>query len=269
MRQKEKKDVLIALMNNKEDFKIAHEESWYRIPVQSAPRIVRDKKLKYIAFYQTKIFGENAFKIEWHGEVKNISVVKRKKLFPNLEHDPKAENDYYKIEFDELQKLPSPIISRRHRRVPFITTTFKQFKSGKELNDVFKESAIEEKLWEEMKSKGINAERQYMIVKDENMFYLDFAIFTKERNIDVECDSDKYHTKKEDIKRDKQRNNILESLGWAVLRYTADDIENNLDKCILVVKETVGRYGGLQDASDKSKYRDLDEDNGNQLLLFD
>jgi len=54
-----------------------------------------------------------------------------------------------------------------------------------------------------------------------------------------------------------------------VLRYTEYDIENNLDKCILVVKETVSRHGGLQDPSDKSKYIDLDEDNGNQLLLFD
>lgn len=143
MKQKEKKDVLIALINNKEDFRIAHEEQWYRIPIQSAPLIVRDKKLKYIAFYQTKIFGEDAFKIEWYGKVKNISVVKRKELFPNLEYDPKAENEYYKIEFDELQKLPQPIISRLHRRVLFITTTFKQFESAKELNDVFKESAIE------------------------------------------------------------------------------------------------------------------------------
>lgn len=263
MKQKEKKDVLIALINNKEDFRIAHKERWYRIPVESAPRIVRDKKLKHIAFYQTKIFGENAFKIEWYGEVKNISVVKRKELFPNLGSDPKAEKEYYKIEFSKLRRLPQPIISRCHRRVLFIITTFKRFESAKELNDVFRENAIEEKLWEEMKSKGINAERQYMVVKDENMFYLDFAIFTKKRNNNIECDSDKYHTKIEDVKRDKQRNNILESLGWAVLRYTEDDIENNLGKCILVVKETVNRYGGLQDPSDKSKYRDLDEDNLN------
>ncbi|MGH7802177.1 MAG: hypothetical protein ACREOW_16385 [Thermodesulfobacteriota bacterium] len=143
MKQKEKKDVLIALINNKEDFRIAHKERWYRIPVQSAPLIVRDKKLKYIAFYQTKIFGEDAFKIEWYGKVRAISVVRRKELCPNFEHDSKAENEYYKIEFDELQKLSQPIISRRHRRVLFITTTFKRFESAKELNDVFKESAIE------------------------------------------------------------------------------------------------------------------------------
>ena len=142
MKQKEKKDVLIALINNKEDFKIAHGERWYRIPAQSAPRIIRDKKLKYIAFYQTKIFGENAFKIEWYGKVKNISVVKRKVLFPNLVSDPKAEKEYHKIEFSKLRRLPQPIISRRHRRVLFITTTYKRFESAKELNDVFKESAI-------------------------------------------------------------------------------------------------------------------------------
>ena len=58
---------------------------------------------------------------------KNISVVKRKVLSPNLMDDAKAENEYYKIEFNKLIKLPSPIISRRHRRVLFITTTFKRF----------------------------------------------------------------------------------------------------------------------------------------------
>ena len=101
------------------------------------------------------------------------------------------------------------------------------------------------------------------------MFYLDFAIFTKGRNIDVECDSDKYHTKKEDVKRDKQRNNILESLGWAVLRYTEDDIENNLDKCILEVKETVDSNGGIHYPPNKSKFRSLQNDEENQLPLLD
>jgi hypothetical protein len=142
---KQKKDVLIALINNKKDFSIAHEEHWYRIPVQSAPRIVVEKRLRYLAFYQTKVFGDDAFKVQWYGQVKNISVVKRKDLFPGLESDLKAEKEYYKIEFGELRRLPQPIVSPRHRRILFITTTLSRFESAKELKDVLKESSIEKK----------------------------------------------------------------------------------------------------------------------------
>jgi hypothetical protein len=143
---KQKKDLLIALLNNKDDYRIAHQEQWYRIPVEYAPLIVKEKNLHYIAFYQTRIFGYNAFKIQWYGEVKNISVVKRKKLFPGLESDPKAEKEYYKIEFGKLRKLPQPIFSPRHRRVLFITTTFNQLELAKELNDL-KKSLIKKDLW--------------------------------------------------------------------------------------------------------------------------
>ncbi len=143
---KQKKDVLIALINNKEDFRIAHRERWYRIPVQSAPRIVIEKRLRYLAFYQTKIFGDDAFKVQWYGEVKNISQVKRKELFPDLVSDPKAEKEYYKIEFGKLRRLPEPIVSRRHRRVLFIITTLSRLESAKELKDVSKRSAFEKKI---------------------------------------------------------------------------------------------------------------------------
>jgi len=67
MKDKENKDTLIALMNNKSDFSIAMNDLWYRIPVKSAPKIVKENALKHIAFYQTKTFEEDAYKIQWHG----------------------------------------------------------------------------------------------------------------------------------------------------------------------------------------------------------
>lgn len=47
--------VLIAIMNNPRDLAIARKEGWYRIPVRSAPAIM---EFGWLAFYQTKIFGE-------------------------------------------------------------------------------------------------------------------------------------------------------------------------------------------------------------------
>jgi hypothetical protein len=45
-----KRDFLIALMNNKRDFKIAQERHWYRIPVKTkqVPKSVIDKSLQHI-----------------------------------------------------------------------------------------------------------------------------------------------------------------------------------------------------------------------------
>jgi hypothetical protein len=47
-------NLLVALMNNKVDFEIAQTQNWYRIPVDKAPQIVREEKVRYLSFYHTK-----------------------------------------------------------------------------------------------------------------------------------------------------------------------------------------------------------------------
>jgi len=268
MKRKFPKDVLIALMNNRGDFRIAQEDRWYRIPVKSAPENVRDGSVRYLAFYHTKVFGDQAFSIRWYSEIYRITVVRRCELFPDLRNDPKAEREYYKIEFRELRPLPEPIISRRLRRILFISTTSTRFQQAKEINDVFHESPIEETFWDALKAERIEAERQYMVGSGERFFYLDFALFCRERNIDVECDGDEFHSKIEDIKRDKKRNNLLESQGWSVLRFTTDDIRRSLGDAIALTKKTVNQYGGLQDANNPATFRQLALDPSRQPGLF-
>jgi very-short-patch-repair endonuclease len=249
------KDTLIALLKYENDLEIALKQKWYRIPVKTAPKMVRDERLKYLALYQPKAFKENAFQIRWVGEVRDISIVKRKELLPEETGHPRSEEDYYRIELTELHPLSHPIISQRKRRMLFITTTFGRFQQAHEINDLFFESPIEERMWDALKKESIDAERQYWMETPEGNFFLDFAIFSKERNIDVECNGDTHHTGAQDVKRDKRRNNILESKGWAVFRYTAEEIMHHITKCICQLKETVNRYGGLQDANDSSRYR--------------
>ena len=269
MKQKIKRDFLVALMNNKRDFRIAHELHWYRIPVKTrqVPKSVIDQTLKYIAFYQTKEFGQDAYCIRWYSEVNNISIVKRKELLPEIPNDPKADEEYYKIQFGELLARSEPIISRRWRRILFIPTTFWHFQQAKEINEVFYESPLEEKFWKAMRDAEIDAERQYLIEADEQMFCLDFALFCKARNIDVECDGDKFHLDEKDVKRDKKRNNILESFGWSVLRFTTDEIQKNLVQPIKRIKKTINKLGGLQDVINQTVFRYL-EDGSPQLRLL-
>lgn len=269
VKQNKKRDFLVALMNNKSDFRIAKEQNWYRIPCSTkmVPKSVANKTLKYIAFYQTKIFNKDAFSVRWFSEVKNVSIVKRKTLLPEIQNDPKAEDEYYKIEFNPLIERPTPIISNRPRRLLFIPTTLWHFQNSSNINNLFYESPLEEEFWEALKIAKVEAERQYLVNTDVKLFYLDFAIFCKERNINIECDGDRFHLSEFNVKRDKNRNNVLSSLGWSILRYTTEDIRRNLNTTIGNVKETINRYGGIEIISDKT-YRYFEEDE-NQISLFD
>ena len=267
------KDTLIALLKYPSDLTIASQHQWYRIPVRSAPQMVREKKIRYLAFYQPKHFKEEAFKIRWYGEVHDILVMKRKELFPEQKSHPRADEDYYRLELSALNERTQPIFCRRPRRVLFIATTLEKFQKAIEINDVFYESPLEEAFWEGLKAENIIAERQYGIElemerKKTQEFYLDFAVFSRDRNIDIECDGNTYHTDQKDVNRDKKRSNLLERHGWAVLRYPTEEIRKNLQHCIQQVKETVNRYGGLQSAMDSTDYRYLDEGRS-QLSLFD
>ncbi len=271
MKRDVEKDTVIGVLKRKRDLPIAVHDKWYRIPVKSAPIIVRDKKVQYLALYQGKQFKDYPSQIQWYGEVKKITIHKRIELLPEENYDPNANEDYYRIELAEMHKLPQPIRAIRPRRIHFITTAFDRFIQAKELNDVFLESPIEERFWEALKSEDIDAERQYIIDylenKQQRFFCLDFAIFCRIRNIDLECNGDKHHyEKKEDIKKDQRRNRTLTKKGWAVLRYTKDEIDSKLKHCIFELKETVDKQGGLQDKSDPSKYRFISEREQLRLL---
>ena len=267
---KEVNNCLVALMNSKTDFAIAKTYYWYRIPVKSAPVIVRENKVKYISFYHTKIFEREQFSIRWYGEVKRISIVKGKELFPDLKNDPKRKDEYYKIEFKPLKRLPNIIISQRRRgRIIFIPTTEEKLFTSKEINYLFNDSPLEEKLWNEFIKKKITAERQYFIEnKKKKNFILDFALFCKARNIDVECDGDTYHTLKEDVQKDKRRNNFLESRGWSVLRFTKNDIDDDLQGTIGVVNDTINKYGGIEDLKQSGNFTYVTEEGQSQMRLF-
>ncbi|WP_375559919.1 DUF559 domain-containing protein [Bernardetia sp. OM2101] len=168
-------NVLVALMNNKKDFLIAQEKGWYRIPVKSAPKNIRDTTIvKYLAFYQTKVFGAEKYTIKWYAEIKNIKRVLRKELFEDEPQNSKSNKEYYKIEFD----------------------------------------------------------------------------------------GDQYHTKVNDVKYDKIRNNEISSLGWNILRFTTYQIESELEQSISLVKDTINKLGGVVYTENPQRTKHFPKDDG-------
>ena len=127
--------VLVAILNNRLDFNVAREQRWYRIPVSSVDKWLKDRwPPQWLALYQTKVFGEDAHSINYYAPVKKIRTAYRWQLFPDQPRDEKSEKRYYQIIFGDLQRLTTPILSRRRRRIIFIPTTWQKFKGATEIN---------------------------------------------------------------------------------------------------------------------------------------
>jgi very-short-patch-repair endonuclease len=226
--------------------------------------------MSYIGFYQTKAFGKQKWSISYWAEIKKISVVTRSELLPLEDDHPRADELYYKIEIGELKHLEKPIISKRGRRIVFISTTLEKFRKAKEINDLFDESPLEDTLWEYFKRSGVDAERQFYVAEERSKYFLDFAIFCDEGKINVECNGDAWHSQRETIANDNERNNFLTSRGWSVLRFSGKEINENAADCLEKVKYTVDHLGGIIVADGES--RTLEDDNSDeprQLDLFD
>jgi very-short-patch-repair endonuclease len=238
-------EILVALLKAKSDFGILQEQGWYRIPVINGPKCWPPK---WLAFYQPKIFQEDAFRVQWYGEVEKIIVVPRRELFPNEFTNEKSNFMYYKIIVKELKKLDRPIISFRHRRLVFIPTTWKKFIAAEQINDLFNESPLEDLLWERLKELSINAERQWKIFFEGKHYFLDFALFCVKAPIAIETDGDKWHINPKRAKDDYIRQNDISIHGWHILRFNSKQIREEMDSyCIPVIKKSINNQGGLTD----------------------
>jgi very-short-patch-repair endonuclease len=240
----QRKDGLVAILKEVSDLTILQNEGWYRIPVKSAPKRWPPK---WMAFYQPKVFGEEAYQTRFYGFVDEIKRVKRYQLFPNELLSIKSEQEYYQIFLEKLIERSTPIISTRQRRLVFIPTTWHKFEIAVIFNDLFDDSPLEDTLWLEFKKREIDAERQWRVKVSNNCYYLDFAIFCKNGQIDVETDGDTYHLKRSQVMKDNTRDNALQIEKWKVLRFNTYQITDQFEKdCMGIIQNGINSLGGLQ-----------------------
>ncbi len=165
--------VLVVVMNSPRDFALAREAGWYRIPLARAPRLLA---ADYLAFYQTRVFGDEAWAIHYYAPVRRYRIVTRIELLPDEPDHPRAHERYYKIEIGPLQRLEQPIPSRRLRRITFIPTTLSRLLCAREINDLWMGNPLQERLWAELKACGIEAEREYPIREAGQEYTVPFAV---------------------------------------------------------------------------------------------
>ena len=168
-----------------------------------------------------------------------------------------------------LQRLPQPIFSRRRRLIVFIPTTWRKFVNAAEINDLYDESPLEDRLWAELKRLNISAERQEFMPAKGHTYALDFAIYCTLGKIDIETDGDTWHTDPERISLDNLRDNDLETADWKLLRFNTPCImEKMAEYCLPTIVENINTLGGLDEKPVPRKVS-LDARGSRQLSLFE
>ncbi|RME42160.1 MAG: UV DNA damage repair endonuclease UvsE [Chloroflexi bacterium] len=155
MSEAEPARVLVAVVNNPRDLEIAQEQGWYRIPLKRAPRQVA---ADFLALYQTAAFSDEKWAVNYFAPVRRYHIVRRRDLLPDEADHPRADDLYYKVEIDPLERLPAPIPSRRLRRITFIATTLERLLSAEEINDLWMSGISEAELWDAFKQESAEVE---------------------------------------------------------------------------------------------------------------
>lgn len=267
----EKDKVLVAIMNNHSDFAIARDQHWYRIPVSSAEKWLKKRwPPQWLAFYQTKVFGPEAWAVNYYARVLRIREVCRYELFPGQPRDSKSSKRYFQLFLEPLRQLLQPILSRRWRRIIFIPTYWQKFVSASEINDLYDESPLEDRLWAEFKRLQIRAERQELVRANARNYMLDFAIYCELGKINVETNGDAWHANPERAARDNLRDNDLKTDGWRVLRFNTSQVqEETTEYCVSTIAKNINKLGGIKEGKFISRKIDLKPVGGYQLGLFD
>lgn len=129
----------------------------------------------------------------------------------------------------------------------FISTTWGKFVTASEINDLFDESPLEDRLWAEFKRAGVGAERQMFVRVKKRSYALDFAVPCVRGDLNVETDGDLWHSARAHIARDNMRDNDLSTEGWRILRFNSAQIVEELDSyCLPTVLANIERLGGVR-----------------------
>ncbi|WP_262151974.1 endonuclease domain-containing protein [Chryseobacterium foetidum] len=97
------------------------------------------------------------------------------------------------------------------------------------------ETQTEKILWEKLRNnqfRGFKFRRQHPI----NLFIADF--YCHQLKLIIEIDG-QYHNFQEQIKKDRERTEILESNGLQVIRFSNNEIMEDLDKIISEINEKI------------------------------
>lgn len=228
--QDRRRTVLVAVLNNAEDFRRAAEEGWYRIPQRRAPRRIG---ADFLAFYQTAAFREQgeANTVTWFAPTRRYSLVTRRDLLPAETDHPRAADYYYRIDVGPLQRLQESIAAGSFRRVTFIHSTVERLLAAREVVDLFRHEDPFDQLWGALREHNLRPLKNRLVGDAP----VDITLRARNGYLGVNC--------REDLAAHETRPAQLPE-RWEVLNLSASHITRDLDGCLRRIGAALIGLGG-------------------------
>lgn len=147
--------VLVAVMTEPRDLEIARLFGWYRIPLRTAPKVIA---VDYLAFYQTKAFKEQRWRIQYIAQVRGHELTTRGELLRDESDHPRTREEYYKVQIGQLEELPNTILAHKWRRITFLYTTGEYLLNAETVNDLVVHSEERQILWKALRERLVQSQ---------------------------------------------------------------------------------------------------------------
>jgi|GEM_PF-515322 len=245
--------VLIALLRQPIDWERVGTYGIYRVRgnLRHPPAIMKENRVRTLAFYLPAAFGKHKYSIQHFAKVKKMKMAPRYECVPDEPRNNRSNDIYYKFEIEKPQLLKEPIYCLRARRyMVLIPTTEEKFFSAPEINFCYNTSRLEENYWKAMLDQNIYPERQYAVKTKEKTFYiLDFAIFCRNGRFAIEVDGPHHEANREAVIYDKRRDNQLSVEDWDGFRFVPEDLKpDRIEKTLTQINDKISTLKGLETA---------------------
>ena len=108
----------MAIINQPADLAIARERHWYRIPVRSVRRFLKERwPPESVAFYQPKVFESEQYSVRYYARVLDIRKAFRWQLFPEEPVNKKTNRRYYQLMLSPLEERHTDAFWQRLERL--------------------------------------------------------------------------------------------------------------------------------------------------------
>ncbi len=211
-------------MSRPQDFQIARDQGWYRVPEKKATRGIF---FEYVAFYFTSAFAEKKYAVHYYARRLGHELVTRRELLPSQPNHLRADEPYFKLQLGPVQQREPPIVSLRWRRITFLHSTWDRFEAAQEINDLFAEGdEFVDRLYHALRETDLAPERQYPVREAGVEYVADLAIPCRQGVLAL---------------------GVAEraSVPPGALRFAPRSVSDDKEGCLRTIKVEIDRKGGL------------------------
>ena len=132
---------------------------WYRIPLRNSPKVI---SVDALAFYLPSSFGKDGGSLQYVAEVRGHELSTRRELLKDEPDHVHANEEYFKLQIGEMNKLKSPIVPGKWKRFSFFYTTGELLFSAKTLTDLIVRNEERMLLWKTLRERA-KQDQQYKV----------------------------------------------------------------------------------------------------------